>query len=68
MLAWNLFVHQNPIHGDAEVAAACKAFAKAHSRLLSDAAGSFRRCFTAHLINLWKFRLVSPSEVLAAVL
>lgn len=70
MLQWNLYLHQNTLHADADVPAACSSFAREHGAQLADARGPFRRCFMAHLCNLWKFRLLTPvqfQEVLAAV-
>eukprot|EP00887_Chlorella_sp_A99_P004290 scaffold15.g4290.t1 len=62
MYAWNLHVHRNPIHADADVGASLAAFAGAQAaRLAGDT--PFRRCFTAYLLNLWKFRLLSPAQL-----
>ena len=67
MLAWNLFNYKSPIYADFEVPAACMAFARKHATDLADGASPFRRCFVAHVMNLWKFRLLSPLQVQEAL-
>lgn len=63
MLAWNVFLHENIIHSDAEMAVTCLNFARKYSGWLIDPSSPFRRCFAAHLSNLWKFRLLTPAQV-----
>jgi hypothetical protein len=63
MKAWNLHVHQNPIHADADTASACVNFARRHAKELVSDASPFRRCFVAHLANLWRFRLLTPQQM-----
>jgi len=62
MFEWNLWVHLHPIHADADLPAAVAAFAATCAdRLAADA--PFRRCFTAYLLNLWRFRLLTPQQL-----
>lgn len=67
MLAWNLFMHKNVIHSDSDMAHACLEFARKHRGWLADLSSPFRRCFAAHLSNLWKFRLLTPAQVQQAL-
>ncbi len=67
MLTWNLYTLKNPILADSAVPAACIAFAKCYKERLCDAGGWFRRCFAAHVLNLWKFRLLTPAQMHAAL-
>ncbi len=67
MLAWNRYTHKNPILADFQVGGACVAFAQAHAEAMADPEGPFRRCFAAHVVNLWKFRLLTPSQMHAAL-
>ncbi len=67
MLKWNLYIHNNPIHADSAVPDVCIAFANEHKEMLKDASGWFRRCFAAHVLNLWKFRLLTPAQMHAAL-
>jgi len=68
MLTWNVYTLRNPIHADSAVPATCIAFAKDHLERLQDAKGSFRRCFVAQVLNLWKFRLLTPAQIHEALL
>lgn len=68
MLTWNLYTIRNPIHADSAVPGTCIAFAKDHEERLRDTKGSFRRCFVAHVLNLWKFRLLTPAQMHEALL
>lgn len=67
MLAWNRYTHENPILADFEVGRTCVAFAQEHAEAMADPEGPFRRCFAAHVVNLWKFRLLTPSQMHAAL-
>jgi hypothetical protein len=62
MFAWNLWVHRQPIHCDGDLPEALQRFAAAHGAELA-ADGAFRRCMLAHLLNLWRFRLLSPAQL-----
>lgn len=62
MFEWNLFLHRRPLHADGDLPAALAAFAAAHCEQLAQD-GSFRRCMVAHLLNLWRFRLLTPSQL-----
>jgi len=69
MLEWNLHLYNHTLHADSQVASSCIAFAQQHKeRLSKDPGGSFRKCFVAHLTNLWKFRLLSPAQIQEALL
>lgn len=62
MFEWNLWVRNQPIHADADLPAAVAAFAAAHAEQLSGDT-PFRRCLTAYLLNLWRFRLLTPQQL-----
>ena len=62
MFEWNLFLHRQPLHADGDLPASLAAFAAAHRRSLARD-GPFRRCMVAHLLNLWRFRLLTPSQL-----
>lgn len=62
MYEWNLWVRQHPIHADADLPAAVAAFAAAHTDRLA-AELPFRQCLTAYLLNLWRFRLLTPQQL-----
>ena len=66
MMRWNLHIRKHPLHADADVGDACAAFAAAHAADLAGD-GPLRRCFVAHLTNLWRFRLVKPAQVHAVL-
>jgi hypothetical protein len=68
MLTWNLYTLKNPIHADSAIPATCIAFANDHLERLRDAKGSFRRCFVAHVLNFWRFRLLTPAQMHQALL
>ena len=62
MLEWNVFVHRQPLHADADLPAAVREFSTQHAaRLAAD--GPFRRCLAAYLLNLWRFRLLTPQQL-----
>ncbi|PSC70361.1 polycomb group EMBRYONIC FLOWER 2 isoform X1 [Micractinium conductrix] len=62
MASWNLWVHRHHVHADADLPAAVAAFAAAHAAQLA-ADGPFRRCLDAYLLNLWRFRLLTPAQL-----
>lgn len=62
MFEWNLFLHRRPLHADGDLPPALAAFAGAHREQLAQD-GPFRRCMVAHLLNLWRFRLLTPSHL-----
>lgn len=62
MFAWNLWVRSHPIHADADLPDAVAAFAAAHAGQLSGDT-PFRRCLTAYLLSLWRFRLLTPQQL-----
>lgn len=62
MFAWNLHLHRRPLHADADLPASLAAFAAAHSGQLA-ADGPFRRCLLAYLLHLWRFRLLTPTQL-----
>ncbi len=62
MFEWNLFLHRRPLHADGDLPAALAAFAAGHREELGRD-GPFRRCMVAHLLNLWRFRLLTPSQL-----
>lgn len=62
MFQWNLFVHKHPLHADADLPAAVQQFAAQQAaRLAGD--GPFRRCLLSYLLNLWRFRLLTPQQL-----
>ena len=63
MLAWNYYTHKHPILADYQMPTRCIEFANEHRKELADPGGSFFKCFTAHLMNLLKFRLLTPTEL-----
>ena len=62
MFEWNLFAHHNPVHADADLPDAVQRFAKQHEERLGQD-GAFRRCLLAYLLNLWRFRLLTPQQL-----
>ncbi|KAL4448261.1 hypothetical protein ABPG75_005480 [Micractinium tetrahymenae] len=62
MYEWNLWVRNHPIHADADLPEAVAAFAAAHAQQLRGDT-PFRRCLTAYLLNLWRFRLLTPQQM-----
>lgn len=62
MYRWNLFLHRNPLHADADLPDALHRFAAEQGGELA-ADGPLRRCLTSHLLNLWRFRLLSPRQL-----
>lgn len=62
MYQWNLFCRQQPLHADGDLPAALGRFAAAHVAQLGGD-GPFRRCLLAHLLNLWRFRLLTPAQL-----
>ena len=62
MLGWNLFIHREPLHADGDLPAALAAFAAGRTEQLARD-GPFRRCMVAFLLNLWRFRLLTPTQL-----
>lgn len=62
MYAWNKWVQHSPIHADADLPLALEAFSKQEAAHMQ-ADTAFRRCYTAYLLNLWKFRLLMPAHL-----
>jgi hypothetical protein len=62
MYRWNLFLHRQPLHADADLPAALRRFAAEQGdELATD--GPLRRCLLSHLLSLWRFRLLSPPQL-----
>ena len=62
MLEWNRHLRAHPVHADGELPDAASAFAAERAaRLRGDT--PFRRLFLAFLLNLWRFRLLTPQQV-----
>lgn len=62
MFEWNSFLRSNPLHADADVPAAVSRFVVQHGDELTQD-GPLRRCLVAYLLNLWRFRLLTPSQL-----
>lgn len=62
MFEWNLFLRRQPLHADGDLPASLQRFAAAHSAALATD-GPFRRCTVAYLLHLWRFRLLTPSQL-----
>lgn len=60
--AWNLHLRATPLYADADLPSSLRAFVSAHTAQL-DSDTPFRRCLLAFMVNLWKFRLLAPSEL-----